>query len=91
VSRRVVVTAGLAVALLVVGVLCVAHGVDTAPSTGGLLVSPVPLTRVLGAWVASGVVLVTAAVLCAIDVVARWRGRPAADGRHTPAPGTLGG
>jgi hypothetical protein len=75
VTRRVVVTAVVAVALLVVGLVCVAHGVDTAPSTGGLLVSPVPLTRVLGAWVASGVVLVTAAVLCAIDVVARWRTR----------------
>ena len=77
-SRRVVVTAVVAVALLVVGLLCVAHGVDTAPSTGGLLVSPVPLTRVLGAWVASGVVLVTAAVLCAIDVVVRWRSSRAA-------------
>ena len=74
-NRRVVVTGVVAVALLVVGLLCVAHGVDTAPSTGGLLVAPVPLTRVLGAWVASGVVLVTAAVLCAIDVVARWRTR----------------
>jgi len=77
-SRRVVVTGVVAVALLVVGLLCVAHGVDTAPSTGGLLVAPVPLTRVLGAWVASGVVLVTAAVLCAIDVVVRWRGSRAA-------------
>ena len=77
-SRRVVVTAVAAVGLLVVGLLCVAHGVDTAPSTGGLLVSPVPLTRVLGAWVASGVVLVTAAVLCAIDVVVRWRSSRAA-------------
>jgi hypothetical protein len=74
VTRRAAVTAVVAVALLVVGLGCVAHGVDTTPSTGGLLVSPVPLTRVLGAWVASGVVLVTAAVLCAIDVVARWRG-----------------
>ncbi len=74
-TRRAVVTGVVAVALLVVGLLCVAHGVDTAPSTGGLLVSPVPLTRVLGAWVASGVVLVTAAVLCAIDVVVRWRTR----------------
>jgi hypothetical protein len=73
VTRRVVVTAAVAVALPVAGALCVAHGVDTAPSTGGLLVSPVPLTRVLGAWVASGVALVTAAVLCAIDVVARFR------------------
>jgi hypothetical protein len=72
-TRRVVVTAVIAVALLVVGLLCVAHGMDTAPSTGGLLVSPVPLTRVLGAWVASGVVLVTAAVLCGIDVAARFR------------------
>ncbi len=75
-TRRVVVTALIAVALLVVGLVCVAHGVDTAPSTGGLLVAPVPLTRVLGGWVASGVALVTAAVLCAIDVVARWRTRP---------------
>ncbi|HEY2194486.1 MAG TPA: hypothetical protein VGH76_19620 [Actinomycetospora sp.] len=72
-NRRAVVTALVAVVLLVVGVLCVAHGVDTAPSTGGLLVSPVPLTRVLGAWVASGVVLVTAALVCGIDAVARWR------------------
>ena len=80
-TRRVVVTAVLAVALLVVGMVCVAHGVDTAPSTGGLLVSPVPLTRVLGGWVAAGVVLVTAAVLCAIDVVARSRtGRAARSG-----------
>ena len=78
-TRRAVVTAVVAVVLLVVGLLCVAHGVDTAPSTGGLLVSPVPLTRVLGAWVAGGVALVTAAVVCAIDAVARWRaGRSAA-------------
>jgi preprotein translocase subunit SecE len=73
VTRRAVVTAVVAVVLLVVGVLCLVHGVDTAPSTGGLLVSPVPLTRVLGAWVSAGVVLVTAALVCGIDAVARWR------------------
>jgi hypothetical protein len=73
VNRRVVVTAVVAVVLLVVGVLALVHGVDTSPSTGGLLVSPVPLTRVLGAWVASGVVLVTAALVCGIDAVARRR------------------
>jgi hypothetical protein len=73
VSRRAVATAVVAVVLLVVGVLCLAHGVDTSPSTGGLLVAPVPLTQVLGAWVAGGVVLVTAALLCAIDAVVRWR------------------
>lgn len=72
-SRRAVATAVVAVVLLVVGVLCLAHGVDTSPSTGGLLVAPVPLTQVLGAWVAGGVVLVTAALLCAIDAVVRWR------------------
>ncbi len=72
-SRRAVVTAVVALVLLVLGVLCLVHGVDTAPSTGGLLVAPVPLTRVLGAWVAGGVVLVTAAVVCGIDAVARWR------------------
>jgi hypothetical protein len=81
VTRRLVVTAVAAVVLLIAGAMCVAHGVDTAPSTGGLLVAPVPLTRVLGGWVAAGVVLVTAAVLCAIDVVARWRtGRTARSG-----------
>jgi hypothetical protein len=73
VSRRAVVTAVIAVVLLVVGVLCLGHGIDTAPSTGGLLVAPVPLTRVLGAWVAGGIALVTAGVVCAIDAVARWR------------------
>jgi hypothetical protein len=72
VTRRAVVSAVAAVALLVLGALCLAHGLDTAPSTGGLLVSPVPLTRVLGAWVAGGVALVTAAVLCAVDVIARF-------------------
>lgn len=72
-SRRAVATAVVAVVLLVVGVLCLTHGVDTSPSTGGLLVAPVPLTQVLGAWVTGGVVLVTAALLCAIDAVVRWR------------------
>lgn len=72
-SRRVVVTAVVAVVLVVVGVLCLTHGVDTAPSTGGLLVAPVPLTQVRGGWVAAGAVLVTAAVVCGIDAVARWR------------------
>ena len=72
-SRRAVATAVVAALLLVVGVLCLMHGVDTSPSTGGLLVAPVPLTQVLGAWVAAGVVLVTAAVVCAIDAVVRWR------------------
>ncbi len=79
-TRRALVTAVVAVVLLVVGIVCLLHGVDTAPSTGGLLVSPVPLTRVLGAWVAGGVVLVTAALVCAIDAVARWR-----TGRSAPA------
>jgi preprotein translocase subunit SecE len=73
VNRRAVVTAVVAVVLLVVGIVCLVHGVDRSPSTGGLLVSPVPLTRVLGAWVASGVVLVTAALVCGIDALARWR------------------
>ncbi|NMO91861.1 hypothetical protein [Actinomycetospora sp. TBRC 11914] len=72
-NRRAVVTAAVAVVLFVAGLLCLVHGVDTTPSTGGLLVSPVPLTRVLGAWVAVGVVLVTAALVCGIDAVARWR------------------
>jgi hypothetical protein len=81
VSRRVVVTAGVAVVLVVVGVLCLVHGVDTSPSTGGLLVAPVPLTQVRGGWVSAGVVLVTAAVVCGIDAVARWRaGRTARPG-----------
>jgi hypothetical protein len=69
----VVVTAVIAVVLLVAGVVCLLHGVNTSPSTGGLLVAPVPLTQVLGAWVTVGVVLVTAAVVCGIDAVARWR------------------
>jgi hypothetical protein len=73
VNRRAVATTVVAVVLLVGGVLCLVHGVDTAPSTGGLLVSPVPLTRVLGPWVTVGMVLVTAALVCGIDVVARWR------------------
>jgi hypothetical protein len=76
--NRAVGTGVGAVVLLVAGVLCLVHGVDTAPSTGGLLVAPVPLTRVLGAWVGVGVVLVTAALVCGIDAVARWRAaRPA--------------
>lgn len=72
-SRRVALTTVLVVLLLVAGVACLTHGVQTAPSTGGLLVAPVPLTQVLGAWVAGGVALVTAALVCAIDAVARWR------------------
>jgi hypothetical protein len=84
VSRRAVATAVVAVLLLVAGVLCLTHGVDTSPSTGGLLVAPVPLTRVLGAWVAGGVVLVTAAVVCAIDAVSRWR---ASRSERTVRPG----
>jgi hypothetical protein len=73
VNRRVLVTGVVTVLLLVGAALCLARGIDTAPSTGGLLVTPVELTRVLGAWVVAGVVLATAAVLCAIDVVARLR------------------
>ncbi|WP_285587235.1 hypothetical protein [Actinomycetospora sp. NBRC 106378] len=74
-------TAVVAVLLLVGAVLCFGRGLDSAPSTGGLLVAPVELTRVLGAWVAAGVVLATAAVLCLVDVVARIR-----RGRAAPTP-----
>jgi hypothetical protein len=73
VNRRALGTAVVAVLLLVGAALCLARGIDTAPSTGGLLVAPVELTRVLGAWVAAAIVLATAAVLCLIDVVARLR------------------
>lgn len=73
-SGRTVVTAVATVVLVVAGVLCLMHGVDTSLSTGGLLVSPVPLTQVRGGWVCGGIVLVTAAVLSGIDAVARWRG-----------------
>jgi hypothetical protein len=73
VNRRVLVTTVVAVLLLVGAALCLGRGLDAAPSTGGLLVAPVELTRVLGAWVAAGVVLATAAVLCLVDVVARVR------------------
>jgi hypothetical protein len=73
VNRRAAVTAVVAVLLLVAGVVCLMRGIDTSPATGGLLVAPVPLTQVLGGWVTGGVVLVTAAVVCAIDAVARWR------------------
>ncbi|MCD2192667.1 hypothetical protein LQ327_04590 [Actinomycetospora endophytica] len=72
-SRRAVVTAVIAVLLLAGGVVCLLHGVDTSPSTGGLLVAPVPLTQVRGGWVSGGVALVTAALVCGIDAVARWR------------------
>jgi hypothetical protein len=82
VNRRVVVTAVVAVLLAAAGIVCLVIGVDTEPSTGGLLVAPVPLTRVIGAWVSGGIVLVTASVLCAIDVVARWRA-----GRASARPG----
>jgi hypothetical protein len=78
VNRRAVVTAIVAVLLLVGAALCLTRGIDTSPSTGGLLVAPVELTRVLGAWVAAAVVLATAAVLCLIDVVARLRRERAA-------------
>ncbi|WP_433800521.1 hypothetical protein [Actinomycetospora sp. CA-084318] len=71
--RRALVTAVVAVLLLVAAGFCLARGLDTAPSTGGLLVAPVELTRVLGAWVTAAVVLATAAVLCGVDVVARFR------------------
>ncbi|MCD2186022.1 hypothetical protein [Actinomycetospora soli] len=66
-------TAVVAVLLLVAAGLCLARGLDTEPSTGGLLVAPVELTRVLGVWVTAAVVLTTAAVLCVVDVVARVR------------------
>ena len=71
--RRALITGVVAVVLLVGAVLCLVQGLDTAPSTGGLLVAPVELTRVFGAWVTAGVALTTAAVLCLIDVVARVR------------------
>lgn len=67
------VTAVVAVLLLVGAALCLARGLDTAPSTGGLLVTPVELTRVFGGWVTAAVALTTAAVLCVVDVVARVR------------------
>lgn len=76
-TRRALVTAVVAILLLVGAALCLARGLDTAPSTGGLLVAPVELTRVLGGWVAAGVALTTVAVLCVIDVVARVRARTA--------------
>ena len=72
-SARAVVSGLVAVVLLVGAALCLALGLDTSPSTGGLLVAPVALTRVVGGWVAAGVVLATAGLLCVVDVVARVR------------------
>ncbi|MEJ2868483.1 hypothetical protein WCD74_11960 [Actinomycetospora sp. OC33-EN08] len=72
-NRRAVLGGVVAVLLLVGAGVCLSLGVDTAPSTGGLLVSPVPLTRIVGGWVAAGVALATAAVLCLVDAVERSR------------------
>ncbi|MDL5155324.1 hypothetical protein [Actinomycetospora termitidis] len=72
-NGRALLTAVVAVLLLAGAGVCLSLGVDTSPSTGGLLVTPVPLTRILGGWVAAGVALVTAALLCVVDVVARVR------------------
>lgn len=72
-NPRAAATGLVAVVLLVGAATCLTLGLDTAPSTGGLLVAPVELTRVVGAWVAAGVVLATAGLLCVVDVVARLR------------------
>lgn len=72
-SPRAVASGLVAVVLLVGAAFCLTRGLDTSPSTGGLLVAPVELTRVVGGWVAAGVVLATAGLLCVVDVVARLR------------------
>ena len=71
-------TAGLvlrtvvALALAAVAVLCAVRGVVVRPSTGGLLVAPVPTVRIRGTWIALAVVAGTAALLVACSAAQRW-------------------
>ena len=79
----------VALALAVVAVLCARHGVVVRPSTGGLLVAPVPTVRILGAWITLAVVAGTAAVLVAVSAGHHRRHRGAAP--HDTLAGGLGG
>lgn len=94
VRRRVLTSAVAAVLLAAVTGWCLQRGVVTRPSTGGLLVEPVPLTRLVGVWLALATLTGTAALLAAADAVAlilaARAGRRGARRGH-PGPGTLDG
>lgn len=66
--------AGVVTLLLVaLTVFCALRGVTVSPSTGGLLVTPVPLTTISGAWVLGAVAAGTAAVLTGVATGLRLR------------------
>ena len=89
--RRALVAGHATVLLAAATAWALGRGFDTRPSVGGLLAAPVPVTRVVGGWLAVAAVTATAAVLTGVDAVAATI---AARGRGTrrdrgPA-GTLG-
>lgn len=55
---------------------CLVRGIVIAPTTAGLLTAPVDQVTLRGAWLVGATVAGTAAILLAIQLVARLRRRP---------------